>query len=273
MMERMDDRISEQESDDPFYRVDTTARIAVYDDLLSSPRIIEIHPDTTREYINNIASTVYASSKESGGSIPYSIILQVAENFIHSYFTEVVVTVMDHGNTIRFSDQGPGIIDKEKAKTPGYSSATSQMKRIIHGVGSGLPIVSEYIETMHGSIDIDDNMDHGAVVTISLDNKPGEIAENPRKDNPNTHVDQSVSSPDRVMRSMISERGFMILKLFELEDIWGVSDISDHLSFPPSSVYNELKKLEESGLITKLGKKRILTEMGSRFLKESSNSF
>ena len=263
IMEKPIDRSASVERDHSFERVDTTARIAVYDDLLSSPRIIERQPDTTREYINNIASTVYSSAKEAGGSIPYSIILQVAENFIHSYFSEVVVTVMDNGNTIRFSDQGPGIPDKEKARTPGYSSATSEMKRIIHGVGSGLPIVSEYIETMNGRIDIDDNMNSGAVVTISLNSEKPDHRESR---NTIASSDAPSLSQEQMMMSMISERGFKILRLFDLEDIWGVSDISDHLGLPASSVYNELKKLEEAGMITKLGKKRILTDMGAHLL-------
>ena len=271
------------ERSNPFHRVESTARIAVYDDLLSSPRIIEIQPDTTREYINNIASTVYSSAKESGGSIPYSIILQVAENFIHSYFTEVVVSVMDGGNTIRFSDQGPGIPDKEKAKTPGYSSATAEMKRFINGVGSGLPIVSEYIETMHGRIEIDDNLNSGAVVTISLNKKDDSDEKTiaygngipdrlPYDRSPYDSANMRASIPrtavshDDLIMSTMSERGISILRLFEINGVWGVSEIAKSLELPASSVYNELKKLEEAGMITKLGKKRVLTEIGSRFL-------
>ena len=258
----------------PFQHVDSTARIAVYDDMLSSPRIIDIGPNTPREYINEIATNVYSSAKDLGGSIPFSIILQVAENFIHSYFTEVVVTILDDGNTIRFSDQGPGIADKEKAKTPGYSSATADMKRIIHGVGSGLPIVSEYMETMHGHIDIDDNMDQGAVVTISLrDDRdsivPGPPSEKGHGASMGTRPQPgsgSVTSQERMMMSMVSERGMRILELFELDDVWGVTEISNHLGLAGSTTFNELKKLEEAGMITKLGKKRVLTEMGSRLL-------
>ena len=259
-MEQIADITGKLPGSGPFHHVESSARIAVYDDLLSSPRIIEVQPNTTREYINEIASAVYSSAKEGGGSIPYSIILQVAENFIHSYFTEVVVSVMDGGNTIRFADQGPGISDKEKAKTPGFSSATADMKRIINGVGSGLPIVSEYMETMNGCIEIEDNMERGAVVTISLRNKA--TTSEPQ---PATEARISLTT-EQMLMSMVSDRGMRILQLFKLEDIWGVSEISEQLQMPASSVYNELKKLEEAGMITKLGKKRVLTETGSRLL-------
>ena len=42
------------------------------------------------------------------------------------------------------------------------------MKRYIRGVGSGLPIVREYLDYSHGTISIEDNLGTGAVVTISL---------------------------------------------------------------------------------------------------------
>lgn len=246
--------------------VDSYARIAVYDDLLSSPQIIDIEPNTTREYITNLASSVYEYAQRSGGSIPFSIILQVSENFIHSRFREVVVSIMDGGNTIRFADQGPGITDKEKAQQPGFSSATSDMKRYIHGVGSGLPIVREYMETKNGVINIEDNMDTGAVITISLDSSKRESADAglpaaasfegpfPKK---------APESPSQMASSGLSEREMSILKLFTMENIWGVKDISDETGIPQSSTHNELKKLAEAGIMTQIGRKYSLTELGA----------
>lgn len=245
--------------------VSSTARIAVYDDLLSSPRIIDIEPDSTREFINALATSTYESAKAAGGSIPYSIILQVAENFIHSQFREVVVSVLDNGNTIRFSDQGPGIADKDKAQQPGYSSATAPMKRYINGVGSGLPIVREYMETKHGAVMIEDNMNTGAVVTISLnpssDSQPATIAEEASQPQP---ARQAAADPIEIATSMLSQRAFSILKLFVYEDVWGVKDMAGEAGIPTSSTYSELKKLEEAGMMTRLGKKYKLTELGEK---------
>ena len=143
-------------------------RIALYDDLRSAPRVVEIKPADTAAYIEALASTVYEQSHGAGGTIPYTVIREVSENFIHARFKEVVVSILDKGNTIRFADHGPGIPSKEKAQMPGFSSAVEPMKNYIRGVGSGLPIVREYLESSHGTITIEDNLGTGAVVTVSL---------------------------------------------------------------------------------------------------------
>lgn len=164
------DKVSSNEASLDYAFVETTGRIALYDDLRSAPRITEIQPAETAVYIEALASAVYRQSQDAGGTISYTIIREVAENFIHARFKEVVVSILDHGNTIRFADHGPGIPFKEKAQMPGFSSAVEPMKHYIRGVGSGLPIVKEYLELSHGTITIEDNLGTGAVVTISLVN-------------------------------------------------------------------------------------------------------
>ncbi len=156
--------------------VSSVARIALYDDLRSAPRVTEIMPAPTPDYIEALASTIYGQAKQAGGAIPYTVVREVSENFIHARFTEIIVSILDGGNTIRFADQGPGISDKQKAQLPGFSSAVEPMKGYIRGVGSGLPIVCDYLDFTHGSISIDDNIGQGTVVTISLnaDNERGE---------------------------------------------------------------------------------------------------
>ena len=257
--------------------VNVPARIAVYDDMLSSPRIEDIEPAPTRDYINNLASSVYQYAHEAGGKIPFSIILQAAENFIHAQFREIVVSIFDDGNTIRFSDQGPGIHDKDRAQQPGFSSANSEMKKIIHGVGSGLPIVREYMETKNGHILIEDNLDSGAVVTISLNketpvqapigNQAAQIIANATastvQSQPIAVQEHTSPSPEDLALASLSKRGANILTLFLSEEVLGVSGISKELGIPNSSVHSELKKHEEAGMITKLGTKRVLTDLGA----------
>jgi hypothetical protein len=157
-----------------YAHVDSIARIALYDDLKSAPRVTEINPAPTADYIENLASSIYEQAKLSGGTIPYTVIREVSENFIHAQFAEVTVSILDGGNTIRFADQGPGIFQKDKAQLPGFSSAVESMKQYIRGVGSGLPIVKEYLDFSHGTITIEDNLGTGSVVTISL--QPSESA-------------------------------------------------------------------------------------------------
>ena len=145
------------------------ARIAVYDDMLSTPRVIVIEPKDIRSYLEEITNTVNACVKEQGGKIPFMVIREIVENFIHAYFIEPTVSVLDGGNTLRFADQGPGIANKRLALEAGMTSADEHMKRYIRGVGSGFPTVQQYLEMAGGRLTIEDNMNKGTVVTVTLE--------------------------------------------------------------------------------------------------------
>lgn len=147
--------------------VNHPARIAVYDDAAAAPRVVVIEPGEVRSYLEEITSTVSRLSKEQGGTIPFMVIREIVENFIHAYFQAPTITILDGGNTIRFSDQGPGIKEKRLALEFGTSSATEEMKRYIRGVGSGLPYVQQYMTDKGGSLEVEDNISGGTVVTIS----------------------------------------------------------------------------------------------------------
>ena len=82
--------------------VQTVARIAQYDDLRSAPRITEIQPAPTADFIEHLASKIYEQAKMAGGTIPYTVIREVSENFIHARFAEIIVSILDEGNTIPF---------------------------------------------------------------------------------------------------------------------------------------------------------------------------
>lgn len=235
--------------------VATIARVALYDDLQSAPRITQIEPSPTTEYIEKLTTTVYEQAKLAGGKIPYTLIREVSENFIHAQFREIVVSILDDGNTIRFADQGPGIQEKENAKKPGFSSAIEPMKEYIRGVGSGFPIVQDYLDNRDGSIIIEDNLNTGAVVTITL--------------LPTTEKEQKVTSKREIERIPIAsaiplterEKDFLIILLREGE--LGVTELRELTETPTSTTYNTLRKLEESGLVEKSSsKKRSLTDLG-----------
>ena len=234
-----------------FSYVQTPARVACYDNLMTAPRITEIKPGPTAEYIELLTTTVYEQSHMAGGSIPYTTIREVSENFIHARFSEIIVSILDQGNTIRFADQGPGTPQKDKAQMPGYSSAIEPMKRYIRGVGSGLPLVREFLNSAHGSITIEDNIKTGAVVTISLnqkqEEKPVQTKETP-----------SFSAP------ALTDRQRTIIKLLASEGLSGVSNISKFTGIPLSSVSNELTKLQEANMVETVGKKRQLTDYGKK---------
>lgn len=144
------------------------ARIAVYDDAAAAPRVVVVEPKDVRSYLEEITGTVNKLSHEQGGAIPFMVIREIVENFIHAYFQSPTITILDGGNTIRFSDQGPGIREKDLALEYGTSSATEDMRRYIRGVGSGLPYAQQYMEDKGGSLTIEDNIAGGTVVTISI---------------------------------------------------------------------------------------------------------
>lgn len=226
--------------------VRSCARIAIYDDLKSAPRIKTVDPDTTLEFIQNLAVAIYNEAKNLGGSISYTNVLEVTENFIHAQFTDIVVSILDGGNTIRFADKGPGIRDKDKVQLPGFSSATEPMKKYIRGVGSGLPLVKDYIDTMGGYITIEDNIDNGAVVTISLTKKKEEA--------PVEVKDEAAS---------LDDRSKTIISIIDENRELGTSEVSALTGIPLSSVNLCFTKLEKSGILAKQpNKKRQLTPKG-----------
>ena len=106
------DSSNSNEKEFDFSFVDAIARVALYDDMKSAPRITKVEPAATNEFIEHLTTTIYEQSRLAGGKIPYTLIREVSENFIHARFKEIVVSILDDGNTIRFADQGPGIQEK-----------------------------------------------------------------------------------------------------------------------------------------------------------------
>jgi hypothetical protein len=168
MMENENNFTAEPGNADKFFPLPIFVRIAVYDNLSSIPRIIDLKHNSVSEFIDTTTEKIYQISHTQGGKIPYTIIKEIVENLIHASFSEIIISIIDNGNKIMISDQGPGITDVEKAMLPGFTSATREMKKFIRGVGSGLPIVKETITFSGGSIDIKKNLKNGTVVILSI---------------------------------------------------------------------------------------------------------
>ena len=154
--------------------VTNPTRIAIFDDPTAAPRVVVIQPSDVRSYLEEITATVTRLAKEQGGKISFTVIREVVENLVHAYFKEPTVSILDGGNTIRFSDQGPGIREKDRALEYGTTSATEEMKKYIRGVGSGLPYAQQYMEDHGGTLTIEDNINCGTIVTISMPNENSE---------------------------------------------------------------------------------------------------
>lgn len=207
------------------------ARLAIYDSPAVAPRVIELSAADYDEFITLLASQTYKFSQEKGGSLPFTIIKEVIENLIHAYFKEVVITVLDGGNTVRISDQGPGISNKTKAFEPGFSTATREMKRFIKGVGSGLPIVMESLSLLGGAVSVEDNLSSGTVVTIKM---PG--------------ADKGTPAPKETSDSLTHRQKQLVSLLLEFSSS-GPSALAKSLGISLSTVYRDLLYLEGHGLV------------------------
>jgi anti-sigma regulatory factor (Ser/Thr protein kinase) len=246
--------------------VNTRARIALYDDLLSAPRIIDIEPAAIVEFIENIATQTYDYAQKQGGSIPYSVIREIAENFIHARFKECTVSVLDSGNTIRFSDQGPGIEKKRLVQQPGITSATAEMKRFIRGVGSGFPIVREYLEYRNGSLSIDDNAKEGTVITLSLkvEGLSASTVQQP-SGQASASEKQNLQQPHP---QELEQRELQTLHLLYDKGVLGPSDLKEPLRVSAATAHRVLESLDKKGLIESTShRKRILSSAGLAYLE------
>lgn len=259
----------------------TRARVAIYDGPGAAPRVEEVGSRSVDEYIEQLSARVYELAREQGGAIPYTVIREVSENFIHADFAEPVVSILDSGNTVRFADQGPGIPDKDRAVLPGFTTATSRAKRYIRGVGSGLPLVRDYLSVSGGALQIEDNLGCGAVVTVrgggatecGESDEPAGPPESPAR--PTGSIDgtpfigsllEDAGAP--VARPRLSTRQKQVLALVMESGSAGPSLVSRELDVAISTAYRDLASLEDMDLIAADGGKRCVTQEGIAYLKE-----
>lgn len=225
-------------------------RLAVYDSPLAEPRVISMSGDDFHELVGKLAAATFDHAQRRGGRIPYVVIREIVENLIHAYFRSAVITVSDDGNTIRISDQGPGIPDKERALQPGFTTATPTMRRFIRGVGSGLPVAREQLSFLGGAITIEDNLAGGTVVTLRL------------------HPERP-SAPPPPTRPAVTERQRRVLLLVAEMGAAGPSTVARELGTSLSTAYRELAALERAGLLRAQARgQRTLSEQGVRFVDE-----
>ena len=241
------------------------ARIAVYDAPAAAPRTEEVTAGREADLIEDLASKVFAHARDGGGAIPYTVIREVVENFIHADFCEPVVSILDGGRTIRFADQGPGIRDKGRALLPGFTTASRQMKHVIRGVGSGLPIVKDFLTFAGGSLEIDDNLGEGTVVTVR--STPATEATPPAASP--AVAEEPVSeplSPAAGFPSLSTRQKQVLSLVLEIGEV-GPTIVSRELSVALSTAYRDLAFLEHNGLIqSDASGKRVLTPEGSAYL-------
>lgn len=249
------EKVSEMNEDRKIAPPHVPTRIAVYDNLLSAPRIVDIPPSDIVTYLGQIAAKTYELAQAQGSEIPYTVIKEVCENFIHAQFQEPCVSILDGGNTIKFTDQGPGIQDKERAQLPGFTSATTEMREYINGVGSGLPTVKDYLRFSNGRLIIEDNLQAGTVVTITIDRAAPEpvpvVYREPARP-------KEISEPPK-----LKDREYDILVLAQEMGTIGPTEVNQNLGIPNATAYRDLCDLESKGLLALTeSRKRMITDQG-----------
>lgn len=203
------------------------------------------------ELIDALTTRTYDLARQQGSRLPYTVLREVVENLIHAWFEDVVITILDGGNTIRISDRGPGIEEKAKAQEPGFTTAGPKLKRYIKGVGSGLPVAKELLAHLDGLLQIDDNLGTGTVVTLSVPTGgPPAAAPSP--------------SPGR---AALSDRQLRILFLLVELGATGPSRLAKELSISASTAYRDLVILEGLTFVRADAEgRRVITEEGLRHL-------
>jgi signal transduction histidine kinase len=226
-------------------------RIAIYDTLTSPPRVIAVEEEDLPALIASLAEKTYHYCREQGGQVPYSVIQELIENLLHAYFRDVVITILDNGQTIRISDHGPGVDDKDRVFLPGFTTASAYQRQIIRGVGSGLPLARESLQFLRGLLTVEDNLGSGAVFTIKM---------------PSVAEAQPAAAGVPEVRLTTRQTKVLVL-LMELGSA-GPTAIAKELGFSPATVFRELVVLQDMGLIHSLGDgKRALREEGLRLLE------
>jgi len=226
-------------------------RIAIYDTLTSPPRVIAVEEEDLPALIASLAEKTYHYCREQGGQVPYTVIQELMENLLHAYFLDVVVTILDNGQTIRISDHGPGVEHKDRAFQPGFTTATARQRQIIRGVGSGLPIARESLQFLRGALTVDDNLGGGAVFTIKMP----------------AHAPEPQVAPTAPEVKLTNRQTKVLVLLMEFGSA-GPTALAKELGIAPATAYRELVVLEGMGLIHSLGDgKRALREEGLHLLE------
>lgn len=233
-------------------------RLAIYDSPLVAPRVISLRGEEFHAFVGDLAARTYEHSRERGGRIPFIVIREIVENLIHAYFEGAVISIFDDGNTIRISDQGPGVPDPARAIQPGFTTATPEMRAFIKGVGSGLPVAREQLAFLGGAMAIDSNLSHGTVITLSLSKTPAGPGGLPA-----TPVLDPSSPPVRLRPPDLTARQKKVLLLIAEMGSAGPSAVAKELGVSQSTAYRELQSLAEAHLISsRRAGKRTLTEDG-----------
>lgn len=228
--------------------------VVIYSASETIPKVIETFFSGAEDFLRNAPEVILEELKKLNSEIPPVAVREVLQNLIHADFTMPVVSILHGGNTLRVSDQGKGIKDKEKCILHGFTTATEEMRKLIRGVGSGFSIVKEELKAKRGTLEIDDNLHGGTVVTLSLLPPSSDEIKSPSEDSKDIYL---------------TERQKKVLLLFSEIGQGGPSCVSNELNIPIATAFRDIKYLEKNNLIKlSSGGKRFLTQKGIKYLQD-----
>jgi len=236
-----------------------SARIAFYDQADRCSRCSDIRNPDLAAFVIDLCGKLEDSCGASLEEGVLEAVAELAENLIHTTQRAMAVLVVqgDKLNLV-FSDNGPGIYDKDLALQPGFTTATEEMRRRIKGVGLGLYRAADFVRAAGGELVLADNLNGGTVVRLEL--PLARSAERSRAAASRSR--QAQSDPDLSRRQ--NDVLFLLTEMGEA----GPRLIASELRISISTAHRELLFLEKAGLIgaSKSGK-RFLTAAGRGYLQ------
>ena len=259
--------ITSQIKNDSHYSKDV--KIVIYESFCSSPRINTIqYISNTKKYIEKICQETHMLCQQFTFSFPYPIIKSLIENFIHTDFCEPIISIFNEGKTIRLSDQGSGIPNKDIARQVGFSTANSQQKDFIPGVGSGFPSIIYYSDMMGGNLNIEDNIKKGSVITLDISNNTNSAKDSiVQKTQTKKKTSNNYLSQEKVLLKSLSERQQEVLVAVTDCGLIGPSQLAEIFEISVATAYRDLQCLEHLGYVRSEAGKRTITKDGLFYLE------
>lgn len=247
-----------------------TASVVIYETGLVEPRVIAIPFNTPTEYVGAICATVHTQLETFSQNIPYSIIKELVDNFIHADYRSPVVSIVEGGRQVVFSDNGPGIQYPKSAIRAGFTTAAPQTKKYIRGVGAGFTIVHEYCQAQGFNLQIDSNLGLGTVVSLCKGKRDTENEYSGGDQKQPLTLDSIIPKRPQITdipAYALNERQKAVLTVLLSFDDAGPQLVADKLGMGVSTAHRDLKALEMYGLAEKLpNKKSKLTEVGFEYI-------
>jgi DNA-binding CsgD family transcriptional regulator len=211
--------------------------------------IIELGGSSFNDFADHAVGLVSDAMRDLGVPVPNVALREIVDNFIHALPCSASIVLGRSGDSIYLSDSGPGISRPDLALEYGYSTANSQQRSYIRGVGLGLPLAREELAKLGGELHLDTSPGNGTFVHLYL-------------------AESASALPRRGQGGnlSLSQRQNNILFLLSEGESLGPSRVAEELNLGLSTAYRELVKLQEYGLLN-------ITPTGKRFLSGAGRSY